>query len=42
MTDEILLMITDAEMPEMDGYRLTHEIRSDARMSDLFITSTPR
>ena len=38
VTDEILLMITDAEMPEMDGYRLTHEIRSDARMSDLFIT----
>lgn len=38
VTDEILLMITDAEMPEMDGYRLTHEVRSDPRMSDLFIT----
>ncbi|MCS3457717.1 chemotaxis protein CheV [Aeromonas rivuli] len=38
VTDEILLMITDAEMPEMDGYRLTHEVRSDPRMQDLFIT----
>ncbi|MFQ6370596.1 chemotaxis protein CheV [Shewanella sp. YIC-542] len=36
-TDEILMMITDAEMPKMDGYRLTHEIRSDKRMSQLFI-----
>lgn len=35
--DEILLMFTDAEMPEMDGYRLTAEVRSDPRMSDLFI-----
>jgi len=35
---EILLMITDAEMPEMDGYKLTHEVRSDPRMQDLFIT----
>jgi len=35
--DEILMLITDAEMPEMDGYKLTHEIRSDKRMSDLFI-----
>jgi two-component system chemotaxis response regulator CheV len=38
VTDEILLMITDAEMPEMDGYKLTHEIRNDPRMRDLFIT----
>lgn len=36
-SDEILLMFTDAEMPEMDGYRLTAEVREDARMSDLFI-----
>jgi two-component system chemotaxis response regulator CheV len=35
---ELLMMITDAEMPEMDGYRLTHEVRSDPRMSKLFIT----
>ena len=37
VTDEILMMFTDAEMPEMDGYRLTAEIRADERMSDLFI-----
>ncbi|WP_432459924.1 MULTISPECIES: chemotaxis protein CheV [unclassified Agarivorans] len=35
--DEILLMITDAEMPEMDGYRLTAEVRGDKRMNELFI-----
>lgn len=38
VTDEILMLITDAEMPSMDGYRLTHEIRQDKRMSNLFIT----
>lgn len=37
VTDEILLMITDAEMPEMDGYKLTSEIRADSRMSNLYI-----
>jgi two-component system chemotaxis response regulator CheV len=37
VTDEILMMFTDAEMPEMDGYRLTSEIRQDPRMSNLFI-----
>ena len=36
-SDEILLMFTDAEMPEMDGYMLTAEVRADERMSDLFI-----
>ena len=35
--DEILMMFTDAEMPEMDGYSLTSEVRSDPRMSTLFI-----
>ncbi|MGF1710083.1 chemotaxis protein CheV [Vibrio kagoshimensis] len=38
INEELLLMITDAEMPEMDGYKLTHEVRSDPRMQDLFIT----
>jgi two-component system chemotaxis response regulator CheV len=37
VTDEILMMFTDAEMPQMDGYRLTAEVRKDPRMSDLFI-----
>ena len=37
VTDKILMMFTDAEMPEMDGYRLTAEVRQDARMKDLFI-----
>ncbi|WP_412972202.1 chemotaxis protein CheV [Glaciecola sp. MF2-115] len=37
VTDEILMMFTDAEMPKMDGYRLTSEVRKDERMSDLFI-----
>ncbi|MGS2721923.1 chemotaxis protein CheV [Paraglaciecola aestuariivivens] len=37
ITDEIIMMFTDAEMPEMDGYRLTSEIRKDPRMSSLFI-----
>ncbi len=34
---ELLMVITDAEMPEMDGYRLTTEIRNDARLKDLYI-----
>lgn len=31
------LVITDAEMPEMDGYRLTTEIRNDPRLAPLFV-----
>ncbi|MEO0443535.1 MAG: chemotaxis protein CheV [Pseudomonadota bacterium] len=37
VTDKLLMVITDAEMPEMDGYRLTHEIRSDPALRDLFV-----
>lgn len=37
INDEILMLITDAEMPEMDGYRLTHEIRQTPAMADLYI-----
>lgn len=37
VTERLLMMFTDAEMPEMDGYRLTSEVRSDERMADLFI-----
>lgn len=35
--DEILMLITDAEMPVMDGYKLTDEIRKDPRMSGLYV-----
>ena len=35
--DEILMLITDAEMPVMDGYKLTSEIRANPAMSDLHI-----
>lgn len=37
LTDKLLMVITDAEMPEMDGYRLTTEIRSDPAMKDLYV-----
>lgn len=35
--EEFLMMISDIEMPEMDGYTLTTEIRSDPRMANLHI-----
>lgn len=35
--DEILMLITDAEMPIMDGYKLTSEVRGDSRFSDLYV-----
>jgi len=35
--DHILMVITDAEMPEMDGYRLTREIRSNPQLKDLYV-----
>ena len=37
VTDEILMLITDAEMPEMDGYRLTAEVRKDPALADLYV-----
>lgn len=37
INQELLMLFTDAEMPEMDGYKLTHEIRNDPRMRDLHI-----
>jgi two-component system chemotaxis response regulator CheV len=35
--DEFLMMISDIEMPEMDGYTLTAEVRADPRMQKLHI-----
>jgi len=35
--EKLLMVITDAEMPEMDGYRLTHEIRNHPELKDLFV-----
>ncbi len=37
MTRKLLMVFTDAEMPEMDGYRLTTEIRNDPRLRDLYV-----
>lgn len=37
LNDEILMLVTDAEMPEMDGYRLTAEIRKDPTLKDIYI-----
>lgn len=34
---EYLMLITDAEMPEMDGYRLTYEVRSDPALAGLYV-----
>jgi two-component system chemotaxis response regulator CheV len=35
--DEFIMLISDIEMPEMDGYTLTAEIRADSRMQKLHI-----
>lgn len=35
--DQIAMVISDVEMPEMDGYTLTTEIRKDPRLSDLHV-----
>ena len=37
VTEKLLMVITDAEMPELDGYRLTTEIRNDPAMKELYI-----
>ena len=37
IADKFLLIISDIEMPEMDGYTLTASIRADDRMSDSYI-----
>ncbi|WP_250658492.1 chemotaxis protein [Alkalimarinus coralli] len=35
--DSLLMVITDAEMPEMDGYMLTTAIRQDERLKDIYV-----
>jgi two-component system chemotaxis response regulator CheV len=35
--EKFLMLISDIEMPEMDGYTLVKSIRADARMEDLYI-----
>lgn len=37
VADKLLMVITDAEMPVMDGYRLTTEIRNDPNLKDLYV-----
>jgi two-component system chemotaxis response regulator CheV len=37
VTKEFSMIISDIEMPEMDGYTLTTEIRNDSRLQELFI-----
>ncbi len=34
---EYLMMISDIEMPEMDGYTLTRSVKEDSRMQNLYI-----
>jgi two-component system, chemotaxis family, chemotaxis protein CheV len=37
VTGKIGLVISDIEMPEMDGYTLTTEIKKDPRLKDLYV-----
>jgi two-component system chemotaxis response regulator CheV len=37
VTGKIGLVISDIEMPEMDGYTLTTEIKKDSRLKDLYV-----
>lgn len=37
VADHYMMMISDIEMPEMDGYTLTTRVRDDPRMSDFYI-----
>ena len=35
--ERLFMVISDIEMPEMDGYTFTTEVRKDPRMSDFHI-----
>lgn len=36
-SERLLMVISDIEMPEMDGYTLTSTLRKDPRLSDLYV-----
>lgn len=37
LENRLLMLVTDAEMPRMDGYRMTTEIRADPKLKNLYI-----
>lgn len=37
VSSRLLMLISDIEMPDMDGYRLTTEIRNDSRLRGLYV-----
>lgn len=37
VSKQVLMVISDIEMPEMDGYTLTTNIRKDPRLKDLYV-----
>lgn len=37
VTEQLSMVISDIEMPEMDGYTLTSHIRTDNRLKDLYV-----
>jgi len=37
INSQLLMLITDAEMPTMDGYKLTTEVRADPKLNDLYV-----
>ncbi len=37
LEDEVIMLISDIEMPEMDGYTLTAEIRNNEKLSHLWV-----
>lgn len=37
VSERVLMVISDIEMPEMDGYTLTTSIRKDERLQDLYV-----
>lgn len=37
INDQLSMVISDIEMPEMDGYTLTTQIRTDSRLKDLYV-----